>query len=89
MWRERPEGSVYRAPLCAPVNARRWRTSAEKRGGASLHLLPPVATRWVRRGHAGRRPATLVAADAGNPCQPVSNKASQVKPRPQQRGLAL
>ena len=60
-----------------------------KRGGRSLHLLPSRATRRARRGHAGRRPATLVAADAGNPCQPASNKAFQARPRPQQRGLAL
>ena len=62
----------------------------QKAGGRSLHFLPfPVRRRLATRGHARRRPATGVAADAGNPCQPASNKAFQARPRPQQRGLAL
>ena len=57
-----------------------------KNGGRSLHFLPLQTRRRARRGHAGRCPATVVAADAGNPCQPVPHKAFQARPRPQQRG---
>ena len=49
---------------------------------------PPGAAQRVRRGHAGRRPATVASADAGNPCQPLSNKAFQARPRPQRRGAS-
>ena len=55
--------------------------------GRSLHLLLSRAARGARRGHAGRRPATLVVADAGNPFQPASNHAFHVKTSPQRRGL--
>ena len=37
-----PEGSVYRAPPCAPVNARRCRSSGQKGGGAPSAFFPPV-----------------------------------------------
>ena len=59
---------------------------AAKKGGRSLHFLPLLCGATTRREHAGRRLATVVAADAGNPRQPASNKAFQARPRPQQRG---
>ena len=63
---------------------------APKKWGALSPLPPPSdAVHRPTRRHAGRRPATVVAADAGNPCQPLSHKAFQARPRPQQRGLAL
>ena len=39
------KGSVYRAPLCAPVNARRCRTSGKKRGVAPSTFSPSRAAR--------------------------------------------
>ena len=39
------KGSVYRAPLCAPVNARRCRTSGQKRGVAPSTNTPSRAAR--------------------------------------------
>ena len=56
--------------------------------GGSLHHHPSRAAHRARRGHARHRPATLVAADAGNPFQPASNKAFQAKPPPQRGGAA-
>ena len=68
IWRERPpKGECYRAPLCAPVNARRCRTSGQKRGS-----LPPPTPRLVRRAGAlgeartrGVRPARLCRRGGG------------------------
>ena len=73
--------SPFALPRAAPA-AKRW-------GSLSPLPPPPGAAHRATRGHAGRRPATVVAADAGNPCQPASHKAFQARPRPQQRGLAL
>ena len=56
------------------------------RGSLSPLPPPPGAAHRPTRGHAGRCPATVVAADAGNPCQPASHKAFQARPRPQRRG---
>ena len=49
------KGSVYRAPLCAPVNTRRCRTSGQK-GGA---LPPPSPVSCGAPGEAGTRGAQL------------------------------
>ena len=90
LWRERPpQGECLScATVCAgersPVPHQR-----QKEGGRSLHQHPSRAARRARRGHAGRSLATFVAADAGNPCQPASNTAFQVKSPPQRRGSAL
>ena len=59
---------------------------ADKKGGRSLHHHPSRVARRERRGHVGRSPATFVVADAGNPFQPASNTAFQVKPPPQRQG---
>ena len=54
------KGSVYRAPLCAPVNARRCRTSGKKRG-----VAPSTSTPLVRRaaapGEGGRARRSLAS----------------------------
>ena len=69
LWRERPpEGSVYRAPPCAPVNARRCRTSGKKRGVAPSTITPYRAARrraWRGRDARGRRPTTLYRRGLG------------------------
>ena len=82
LWRERPrkrggevvDFGVHHLPL--PGGA-----PAPKNPGSLPPLPPPpgVAHR-ARRGHARRRPATVVAAGAGNPYQPVSHKAFQARP---------
>ena len=46
----------------------------------------PRRARGDTRGAASLR---FIATDAGNPCQPFSNKAFQARPQPQQRGLTL
>ena len=79
----RGDGEFWRAPSPPP----RCRASEKKQGVAPSTSSPSRAARRARRGHAGRRPATLVATDAGNPFQPASSKAFQVKASPQRRGL--
>ena len=56
------KGSVYRAPLCAPVNARRCRTSGQKRGVAPSTISPSRAAprRAVRGGDNARRRRTTL-----------------------------
>ena len=86
-----PEGSVYRAPPCAPVNARRCRSSGQKGGGRSLHFLPLPCGATTRRARGWTRDAGaargFTAADLGNPCQSASNADSRAQPGPQRRGL--
>ena len=90
LWRERPPP---RRVLIVRHCVRRLTSSraapADKKGG-----LPPPAplscgalARRARGGHARHSLATFVAADAGNPFQPASNTAFQVKSPPQRRGL--
>jgi len=61
----------------------------QKPGGLPPLPPPPGAAHRPTRGHARRRPATVVAADAGNPCQPVSHKAFQARPDHSSEGCAL
>ena len=68
--------------LPAPVAHQR-----QKSGSLSPLPPPPGAAHRARRGHASRRPATVGAADAGNPCQPASNAGFRAQPGPQRRGL--
>ena len=75
-------GEFWRAPSPRPGGA-----PAPKIGSLSPLPPPPGAAHRARRGHASRRPATVGAADAGNPCQPASNAGFRAQPGPQRRGL--
>jgi len=79
------QGEVNRELSGETASLPRWSTSAKNQG------LPPPSSPSsgapARRGHAGRRPATYVQANAGNRFQPASNKAFQATPRPQRQGL--
>ena len=85
-----PNGRVDRAPLYAPVNTPRCRTSGKKRGVAPSTSPPPVR-RHDAPCEAGTRGAgaalRFTAEDSRNPCQLASSAGFRAQPGPQRRGL--
>ena len=89
LWRERSREkgrvrvSFCLSPFALPVAHKR------QKWGRSHHQHPSRAARrraGRERNTRGIASLPFVAADAGNPCQPASNKAFQARPRPQRRG---